>query len=189
MSSWITFDIDDSIGDWVGAMIATLNEPLGTTFTYNDFKSYKTPEMWDLDWRDWYELMDKLGTYDAVRPYDGVVQAIQRLSDRGINIQYVTARGQVVDKQVTERWLHAHHLPVDDLVITYPGESKTEHYHPNSLWVVEDNIKHLQAAAGSGRSCIRVSHVWNEHVHEPAWHTVKPNELAAALDSLSFRLR
>lgn len=116
--------------------------------------TYGFPE-WDLDERQYVRLhrfaVTQQNIFEKMKPVEGAVPALNRLSAEGVRIRIATHRlfisyfhEQAVSQTV--RWLDRHGIPYWDLCFI---EDKSAIAADT---FVEDNIKNLQILHGQGRS-------------------------------------
>lgn len=168
MSLRIGIDIDDVLTGWY-AKAHEISMDAGIT-------NGKTPTSWapfneygcaDQEWFDALALATLDGRLYSTEPYEGAIEALQRLMDAGHSVHLVTARGFLTHgdliREQTVQWLAEHGIPHDTLTFSKrKSVVRTDYFIDDS----EKNVKEL-AAMKDGPIVYLLDQPHNQHFYWP----------------------
>lgn len=110
--------------------------------------------------------------YAALPVYDGAVECLNELSDRGVHIRIVTHRLFVHGQHAqtvsdTVRWLDANHIPYRSLCFTGLKDSIGADLY------LEDNADNIKTLRDTGHKCMVVDQPYNKQVDGPRLYSWK----------------
>ena len=164
----VIIDIDDVLVDCAGLLCDHFNQ-IGKQSSVDKYSEYNFPAYHGLTLEDLARVINEENVYQNVRLFDGVVDAINKLSANGYGIHLVTSRGAFEDAyNKTYEYLTENAVFFDTLsVIDSRIEKKSSAYkhlisESNELLIIDDNIDNLVDAYEHGVLGICVSQPWNK---------------------------
>lgn len=170
----IAVDIDEVLGEYAPEFVAFSNERWGTNLRVEDYHE-NWSELWQIEHDQARPRVDAINNSDIVtrlKPVAHADRALELLSER-YDIVLVTARPTIFEKD-TRAWLERHYKSLSpdihfigmfDGVITDTSYLKTKslvYSQIQPVFVIDDQIKHCQAAADLGIDAILFGdYPWN----------------------------
>lgn len=187
----IGIDLDDVLGDTNRTLNAYHNNTHGTSFTREDYWSYKYWEIWGGTREDAIQKFDffaEQGIFDAIPPIEGALYGIQRLKDISQGTVHVITGRSESSRIITERWLANH----------FPGEIESHHFtnafpingevtkskggicrELGITLMVDDSLEFAETCIENGVTVIIFDAPWNKNADLPpntyrafSWHDV-----------------
>lgn len=174
----IAVDLDEVLGDFVGAFLKWRNRTYGGNWTYDDVVDYHwanylgIPSEQAIDEVHQFFKTDEFADLPVI---DGAREAVAVLA-RDHELVIVTARQHAIEG-ITRRWLEhnfsgqfrevifANHYAKDGSPIKEKGELCRE---AGCDWIIEDNAYHLEPLMRYGVGVIIIDKPWNGHYRLPS---------------------
>lgn len=182
-----TFDLDDVIGAFNVELCRHLSVMLGDPAIIDDHQRwtrYEIDEFYPqvIDFAAVFTAMDEDGSIERIAPKPRIVELMRLLHSRGHRITILTARGWMRDGETaTARWLSAHEVPHDDLIIS-PYRVSKEHFIPRDTSIYfDDNGHHIIDCAKHCHAAVLLHKPWNSQVdivgHSNVYRVVDPDDV------------
>ena len=169
MKKQVILDLDDVQADLFSDLRKQFNKHMGVYKKERDFTTFDITQVYEgLDMSTFYLVLEDAGVIERLRPLEGAVEATQRMSKLGYQINVVTARGWHSDGlKASQDWLEKHGFYFDRLSISDPNTSKKDvykHFAGHFDLIVDDHVKNIDHALDSGlfESVALISRPWNE---------------------------
>jgi uncharacterized HAD superfamily protein len=158
-------DLDDSIVDFSGHCINTLNTVFGKNLKVNQVtqciaKSYEIHENQFLQSLVEHQILEN------AKPLTGAYELLNHLKDKDYAVKIVTARGwHPKGKSLTEDWLKSHNIPYDFLsVVEIKNGAKINLLQSDIRdikFCLEDNVSHIKDFLENGINVTVPTTPWN----------------------------
>lgn len=169
-------DVDGVLADLFTPWTDWLSERHGVAFGVEDWLSWSEPELRAMKgWRDFLTA----DVYDVVDPYPGAVEAVSRLRDSGVSIEYITVIAGGAEQEKLD-WLKGHGF-FQNGDVYHPLPIAEDHTHgpkDHDVDVLIDDGFHNVVEAEV--PAILISRPWN--MHEP-WG-LRAEDMAHAVDMI-----
>lgn len=149
----MAFDLDEVLGDFWGSLSPVLHDLFPNMPSVSELSDYNgVPAQLGMTDDQFLALLIEHQVLEFEKPVKGAAEFLAGCREQG-HVQVVTARGfHPRARQITEEWLNRWEIPCDDLVITGPGQPKSEHLTRNVSWFIDDAIHNVLDVKSSGRA-------------------------------------
>ena len=162
----LAFDVDDVLAPFAENICAIMNK-VGDVATILDYQEYDFSKYHSIDHKTFYELIVTSDVYAKIPAYDGVIQALKSLCERGFNIHLITARDSRTNAtKKTKNWVNENNIPASSLTVMGGRGNDSKAYYYNKIGVsilVDDALHNIFDAIENAPNVIPflVTQPWN----------------------------
>lgn len=172
----IGVDLDDTLGNFIPALVEFHNNVYGTKIKVEDFKSYRFWETWggtlEQAVEKVYEFF-KTPYFKNIKPVEGAKEVLERLKKNN-ELFIITARQESIRKE-TEEWLNKNYPNIFSKIYftnqySLGGTETTKKKICDELEMdvlIEDNINYTFECAGPNRKVYLIDRPWNQSAELP----------------------
>ena len=164
----IAVDLDDVLADSLRAFIEFYNENYNKKLKYEDFTAYTLNEIMGMPREEENKILEKFdngGYFEKIKPIEGAVEAIKKLSKKH-KIIIITSRTKDKEEK-TKKWVEKFFGKYDIYFIrqNYSGKSKTKAEICKEIKaeiLIEDYLGYAENCAKNGIKVLLFDYPWNQ---------------------------
>ena len=166
----LAFDKDDVLVQFAQSICSLMNE-VGDHAEVSDYATYFFSSYHNVPYEKFRSLIEENEVFKNVEEFEGAIDALHALVNKGFRIHVVTARGGFENsEELTADWLERKRAPVDSLTVMGKEKNYSKSFYYNEIndgvaIIVDDASHNIIDAVENAPSVIPfiVTRPWNEN--------------------------